>query len=467
MRMYRSIAAAGALLAFGCSSDSEMAPGSDDMSLEMAMPSAMPGAAGSAAPRQQPPGEPASDDDSAPGEPATPSEPAAEPSEGNAGDPSDPTTAFADLPEDCRGFEVRGLQHSPGGDTLPNTCAPFDRLRNNPYAIRCVDADPAYETGWPGDEMCILPPAPENGTQVAVTPASYESPEDGFVLEPGEEVTDYYYTNAPNSEQHYFYRVNSRMRAGSHHMINRMVAEREDGWSATGSNGSFGGGGNSRSFPGAQRPDQDRPHGLLEIPPENAGLGDVLEANQQFSLNLHHFNLTDEPTLREVWINIWYKPAGEVTEEIGGIAVFGNPADMNIAPGEHRVLHYQCDVPGPSRILTLNGHRHANTARFGVWLERNGEEIPLYESFDYNDMPTYNYDSISDNPVPDREVGIDGAFSGVLEVDAGDRIHFVCDVTNNNDVPLRFANEVQTGEMCILFGSRVGGPACGRATRVE
>jgi hypothetical protein len=160
-------------------------------------------------------------------------------------------------------------------------------------------------------------------------------------------------------------------------------------------------------------------------------------------------------------------PAEQVTDEIGGIAIFGNPADMNIPPGEHRVLHYQCDVPGPSRILSLNVHRHANTARFGVWLERAGEDIPLYESFDYNDMPTYSYDSISDNPTPDADRQIDGAFNGMLEVNAGDRIHFVCDVTNGNDTPLRFANEVQTGEMCILFGSRSGGSACGSATRVR
>src|SRR6476619_2672183 len=132
------------------------------------------------------------------------------------------------------------------------------------------------------------------------------------------------------------------MRAGSHHMINRMLdADQADGFSAAG--GGFGGGGaGGRSFPGSQRPNQDRPMGTLQVPPENAGLGDRLMVKQQFSLNLHHFNFGNAPALREVWINIWYKPHAEVTDEMGGIAIFGNPLDVSIAAGEHRVLEYSC-----------------------------------------------------------------------------------------------------------------------------
>ena len=207
--------------------------------------------------------------------------------------------------------------------------------------------------------------------------------------------------------------------------------------------------------------------GIMQVPPENAGLGDRLLANQQFSLNLHHFNFEEGPALRQVWINIWYKPEAEVTDEMGGIAMFGNPADVSLAPGEHRVLHYACDVTGNTRIITLNGHRHTWTDRFGVWLERGSETIPLYESFHYDDMPTYQYDSISTNPTPDMPSKTDGAFTGLLEVGPGDQLHFVCDVNNTTDHSLRFANEVETGEMCILFGSRIGDPLCGMGQRIE
>jgi hypothetical protein len=340
-------------------------------------------------------------------------------------------------------------------------------MRNNPYAVRCIDAKPEYDTGYPGDQFCILPPPPELGIQFGVIPDSYDNPDPGFLLQPDEEITDYYFANAGNSEERFFYRVNLRMRAGSHHMINRMLdADRADGWSRAGDGGGFGASGGGRGFPGAQRPDQDRPQGTLEVPPENAGLGDRLMVNQQLSYNLHHFNLGGEVNLREVWINVWYKPEAEVTDEIGGIAIFGPPGDVTTSPGVRNTLHYRCDVTQPSRIITLNGHRHAHTERFGVWLVREGESEPIYESFDYNDMPTYQYDSISVNPVPSLADRLDGAKSGMLEVGPGDQIHFVCDINNTSSNTLRFANEVQTGEMCILFGSRTGGSLCGQGTRV-
>ena len=421
-----------------------------------------PGAAGAGAMpgvTQDPPGMLPGTNVGNPSTPTTPTTP-------TTGVGSDPMTPFADLPASCKGFDVLGLQYSPGGETLPNTCAPFDSIYNNPFAIRCIEADPTYDTGFAGDEFCILPPDPTMGTQVKVAPPDYANPPAQFVMEPGEEVTDFYYTNASNTEEHWFYRVNIRMRAGSHHMINRMVdADQADGFSGAG--GGFGGGAGGRSFPGSQRPNQDRPMGILQVPPENAGLGDRLLVHQQFSLNLHHFNFGDSPALREVWINIWYKPEAEVTDEMGGISIFGNPLDVSLAPGEHRVLEYSCPVTGDTRIITLNGHRHTWTDRFGVWLERAGQTTTLYESFHYDDMPTYQYDSISQNPTPDMATKIDGAFTGILEVKSGDELHFVCDVNNTTDHSLRFANEVETGEMCILFGSRTGDALCGQGTRVQ
>ena len=374
----------------------------------------------------------------------------------------DPTTPFDQLPESCKGFEVLGLTHSPGGSTLPNKCAPFDNVRNNPYAIRCIDADPSYSTGWPGDEWCILPPDPELGIQVGVNPSDYDNPEPGFVLEPGREVTQNYYTNATNPEQHYYYRVNLRLRTGSHHIINSLIADRSDGWTMEQDTGL-----GQKGFLGAQRPDADRPM-TLEVAPENAGQGDVLEANQQFQFNMHHFNFTQTPVLREIWANIWWKPQSEVTDPLSGIGIFGNPLDLSIPAGEHRELHYRCNVTGNTRIVSLNGHRHAHTDRFGVWIVRaDGAMESVYESFDYNDMPTFAYDSLSQNPVPDLDQRKDGASSGVLNVGPGDEIHFVCDVNNDSMQALRFANQVQTGEMCILFGSRTGSGLCGSGTRVQ
>jgi len=379
----------------------------------------------------------------------------------------DPLTPLAMLPASCRGFEVAGLKFSPGGDVLPNTCAPFDNMNNNPFAIRCIDADASWKTAFPGDEYCILPPDPKDGTQVHMGPASYDNPDPSFIMRGGEEITDWYYTKAPNTEEHYFYRLALRMRAGSHHMINRLLdAPQADGFQPFGDL-SFGNGPGSRSFQGAQRTDTDRPEGAFAIAPENQGLGDKLLVNQQFSLNLHHFNFGESDVLREVWINIWYVPQAEVKNTIEAIAAFGNPLDVTIAPGASANLQYACDITADSRIITLNGHRHSHTTRFGVWLVRDGGEIPLYDSFHYDDMPTYQYDSVSTNPAADGATRTDGAFTGILNVKSGDKLHFECDIVNDSQNTLRFANEVETGEMCILFGSRVGASVCDLPARVQ
>jgi hypothetical protein len=378
------------------------------------------------------------------------------------------STPLDEIPDNCKGFEVRGLEYSPGGDVLPNTCAPFDGTLNNPYAIRCIDANPDYKTKYAGDEYCILPPSPEQGVQIYVGPEDRNDAEqvEPFLLEPGKEINTYYYVNAPNADKHFIYRTNWRMRPGSHHMIISLPsADREDGWASqveAGTDRGMAG----MNFGGAQRTDVDRPQGTLDVPPENSGLGLELAAKQQFSFNLHHINTGDEPILREAWVNAWYKDASEVTQPMQGISIFGNPADVAIDPGVHAELHYKCDVQEQTRIVSLIGHRHANTDRFGIWLERDGKKTDVYESFEYTDMPTYQYDSISMNPVPDVENKVDGGYSGMLELEPGDELHFVCDITNRQDTRLRFANELLTGEMCIVFGSRVGGEVCGRATRV-
>jgi hypothetical protein len=291
-----------------------------------------------------------------------------------------------------------------------------------------------------------------------------------FLLDPGQEVNTYYYLKSPNDQQVYYYRANWRMRQGSHHMIiTTLSSDQPDGWTTTTSgfdgNALFGG----QDFGGAQRPDVDRPQGTLEIPPENVGMGASLAAHQQFSFNLHHINYYDNPIVREAWVNVWFMNKDDVTMPMQGLVMFGNPADMNIAPGVHVALEYKCAVTGNSRVITLLGHRHASTDRFGAWVIRagTGEKVPVYESFDWQDMPTYQYDSISQNPMPDVDTKVDGGYTGLLNLAPGDELHFLCDVNNQSGQMLHFANELFTGEMCILFGSYTGDPLCRTTQRVQ
>jgi hypothetical protein len=126
-------------------------------------------------------------------------------------------------------------------------------------------------------------------------------------------------------------------------------------------------------------------------------------------------------------------------------------------------------VENDSRIITMNGHRHAHTDRFSVWVKKpSGDEVRAYESFNWEDMPTYQYDSVSMNPAPDVTNKTDGASTGELTLTKGDELYFLCDINNTLDTPLKFANEAIDGEMCILFGSYLGeaSPCSGGATRL-
>jgi hypothetical protein len=405
--------------------------------------------------------------DSVPAAPVTGASPPAAPAPSNGALPQLPAkTPFAELPPECRGFEVLGLTQSPGGSTLPNLCAPFDGTYNNPYAIRCVEANPAFKTAWSGDELCILPPPPELGTQIHIAP-NFDDPASvkKYELQPGEESNTNYYINSDNTEMVYYYRTNWRMRGGSHHMIISLPGQdRADGWAGPGEAADLGFG--TTGFGGTQRADADRPSGTLDTPPENVGMGGQLAPKQQFNFNLHHMNHFDKPILREVWVNIWYEK--NVTKVQRPATLFGPPGDVAIPPGEHRMLHYRAAVNGDMRIIQYFGHRHVSTDRFAIWVERaNGEKISAYESFSWEDMPVYQYDSVSKNPVPDVANKVDGGHSGLLEVKTGDSVHFVCDITNRQDQTLRFANELYSGEMCIVFGNAVGSGSLGQPVRVR
>jgi hypothetical protein len=377
-----------------------------------------------------------------------------------------PETPFAQLPPECRGLQVLGMTESPGGNTLPNLCAPFQGTYNNPYAIRCAEANPDYKTGWNGDEYCILPPPANLGTQLHIAP-NFDDPADvaRYELMPQEESNTNYYINSDNTDTVYYYRTNWRMRGGSHHMIiSLMQGDRADGWAGPGEPAETGLG--AAGFGGTQRVDADRPSGTLETPPENVGLGGQLTPKQQFNFNLHHMNHYDEPILREVWVNIWYEK--NVTQVQRTATIFGPPADVSIPPGEHRPLHYRSAVNGDIRIIQYFGHRHVSTDRFGIWVERaNGEKVPVYESFNWEDMPVYQYDSVSTNPVADVDNKVDGGHSGILELKTGDWLHLICDITNRQDTALRFSNELYTGEMCIAFGNAVGSGSLGQPMRIQ
>src|SRR6185503_7743412 len=68
----------------------------------------------------------------------------------------------------------------------------------NPMAMPC---DP-LNSGYPGDERCILPPPAETGLHFPVGPKNYTDPAElaKFEVPVGGEITECYYMMSPNSE---------------------------------------------------------------------------------------------------------------------------------------------------------------------------------------------------------------------------------------------------------------------------
>jgi hypothetical protein len=393
---------------------------------------------------------------------------------------SGPATASAAsvADESCLGFTLIGLKNSPGGSTLPHTCKPFDAVTNNPYAIRCVDAMPDYKTPWASDEFCILPPPPDKGLQLGVHPqgASYwdkmyagdysdysnATLTEPFVVKPGTEVVQNYDVTVPNPDAESYFRVDSRMRDGSHHIASWFnsppVAE---GWEPVSPNTGVGTG---TTFFNAQSTHSDRP-GSIDLAPEDNGLGMSFPASASVAVQLHHINASATPILREVWINLWYTPGGEAITP-----VTANPVGAPIDYPPNTVMDNvsSATATGDTRIVTVFGHRHAWTTRFSAQIVRaNGDTEEMYDSFNWLEMPTYNLDSVTTNPAPDVAAETDGASSGLTVLHAGDKLQFECHVDTTAahartlGVPmptsdLHFANEAFGAEMCILYLETTG-----------
>jgi hypothetical protein len=393
-----------------------------------------------------------------------------------------PAATGGPISDACKGFELNGLKYSPGGDVLPNKCEAYHPTLNSPYAVRCIDAWPWYKTQYPGDSYCILPPAPDKGIQIGHHPqgegtawfdavsagdmSGYENPPADWTLDSGGEEERNILIKHTNPGGKY-YRVNSRMRGGSHHMIvSTDTATETFVWTFGSPDGLFTGTG----VPGAQRPDDNLPQSRT-APDEDTGLYRQIVENATVKYNMHHFNSTDQRILKEAWQNLWWAEAPvTLINQINGLDVL-QAVGTFAQPGEIVDMHYTIPALDDLRVLGLFGHRHSWTTNFSAWVERTGQapEI-LYQSFDWFDEPTFNYSSEIKNQAPSSATRTDGGYTGVMNLKAGDTLHFNCHIEYTDERAqvsgspikpaqngaLRFANEAYNAEMCILFGEAVG-----------
>lgn len=290
-------------------------------------------------------------------------------------------------------------------------------------------------TSWAGDEYCILPPPPDKGFQIHIGPSDYNNPGPRYVMEPGDEITEDFSAISGNTANKLYYWRQYRMRPGSHHLIV--------------SSGGIGG----RRLGGSQNPAKDNPH-LGMIAPENQGVGMEIGASTPLSIQLHYLNYTEQPIIKEVWVNFWYRDPSEVTE--AAREVFSMYFPMEVHPGEHALLSGTCPISQSGRFLTLYGHVHANNKSFKAWRVRGQQRDLLYQSFDWVHPLVLEYSSVITNTPGDAATLTPGGWNGIVDLKPGDQIHFECDVVNETTNVFRGQNEAKDDEMCILVGDTVG-----------
>jgi hypothetical protein len=286
-------------------------------------------------------------------------------------------------------------------------------------------------TTWAGDQYCIKPPPADKGFQLHVGPTDYTNPGSQWVMQPGAETTETFPVTTGNTTDVMYYFREYRMRPGSHHMI--LYA-----------NG-------MKRLGGSQNLSKDNPENGV-IAPENAGIGMKLAAKTPVSVNLHYMNYTDKPILKEVWVNFWYRDPKDVTQP--AIELF-SVTPMNVAPGTHVLIHSDCSITQPGRIITLYGHRHANNLRFAAWRTRGSQKDLIFDDYDWLDPLILEYSSTVKNTPPDPANKVPGGWSGPLDLMAGDKLSFECDIVNMTNSTFRGQNEAKNDEMCILVGDTV------------
>ena len=314
------------------------------------------------------------------------------------------------------------------------------------------------ESGFMGDEACLLPPAPGEGLQIHVGPDSYDNTAivNALVIQPGEENSLCWNFVTPNAEEVYFQGWALSGRPGTHHIITTMYRTALPPSSAleicrdpgTGSSPDSLG-----NLPGASKPYMPRE----PIAPENMGLGELGPAATHAQADMHYFNFGEGPLLREFWLNLYFIDKDKVTEQANQIRLMGG-LNWLLLPFPARskgTCTYECSIQQDGRIVQLLGHMHSHGVRNAAYLQRtDGTREKVFEMFDYLDPQIFYYNTVTQNP--QFAPGSAGAISGVLEVKAGDRLIWDCDIENPDEFGLRYTNEVVMGEMCNVWGSVVG-----------
>jgi len=157
------------------------------------------------------------------------------------------------------------------------------------------------------------------------------------------------------------------------------------------------------------------------------GVGYRVAPHQQFVLETHYINTTDEPMVMSGTLSMVYAKQGEATMPA---AIYGiGTMNIDIPPYSKWSTQVACSPPFEFTLQTMFGHEHAHGTGLRVEFARGGgAAAPLYSMTDWARPPIEHFD-------------------GGLKVVPGDTISVSCDWENDSPNRVRMPHE-----MCFALG---------------
>ena len=161
-----------------------------------------------------------------------------------------------------------------------------------------------------------------------------------------------------------------------------------------------------------------------------------LEENQQFKLDVHFINATEEALLANAAVNLELVPAEEVHTWVGGFDL--DLVHFEIPPGEDTSISFDCPLPTGSSVISLGGHMHEHGLSYRVDLVRGEDLRPILQIDDWSEEYRYS-------------APMEMFWPGDVLIEEGDLLRTTCTWSNYEQQSLSYPDE-----MCTTFGVATG-----------
>ncbi len=158
------------------------------------------------------------------------------------------------------------------------------------------------------------------------------------------------------------------------------------------------------------------------------GVAMKLLAGSVVLMNAHYLNATDGDLVPEAAINLWTRPASEVTTE-GDLLFLYNPLIKVKANGSGRA-RWRCPVHADITIANVQSHMHKRGMGYSAAVTG---QAAFYENERWESVPVKRFD-------------------GGMTVRAGQTLDYWCDYENGEARDI-YQGARTTDEMCMLIGS--------------